>query len=119
VLTRLCLCVVRSFTTTATTTTTTTTTAGNLVGAPPQNSPPAEVYARVINEIQRAHLDVENGGNGIPILYGIDSVHGANYIRDAVIFPQQLSAGASFNRALTRVMGDVTAKDTAAAGIRW
>jgi len=30
-------------------------------------------------------------GSQIPILYGIDSVHGANYIRGATLFPQQIS----------------------------
>ena len=41
----------------------------------------------------------------VPVLYGIDSVHGANYIRGATIFPQQINAAASFNRGLVREMG--------------
>ncbi|RHY89082.1 hypothetical protein DYB35_010865, partial [Aphanomyces astaci] len=54
-----------------------------------------------------------------PILYGLDSVHGANYVTNAVMFPQQINAAASFNRELVRDMGDVTGRDTEAAGIPW
>ncbi|ETW00493.1 hypothetical protein H310_07108 [Aphanomyces invadans] len=54
-----------------------------------------------------------------PILYGLDSVHGANYVTHAVMFPQQINAAASFNRDLVTEMGHVTGRDTEAAGIPW
>ncbi|KAF0713963.1 hypothetical protein As57867_004119, partial [Aphanomyces stellatus] len=54
-----------------------------------------------------------------PIVYGLDSVHGANYVTKAVMFPQQINAAASFNRDLVRAMGDITGRDTNAAGIPW
>ncbi|KAL4152370.1 hypothetical protein PRNP1_009301 [Phytophthora ramorum] len=69
-----------------------------------------------IKDIQTFHMD-ENGGH--PMVYGLDSVHGAQYVDQAVMFPQQINAGASFNPELARKMGYVTGRDTAAAGISW
>ncbi|KAF4321811.1 hypothetical protein BBO99_00004493 [Phytophthora kernoviae] len=54
-----------------------------------------------------------------PVLYGLDSVHGANYVRGAVLFGQQLNAAATFNPVLVYEMGRITARDTAAAGVPW
>ncbi|RLN73845.1 hypothetical protein BBJ28_00019628 [Nothophytophthora sp. Chile5] len=54
-----------------------------------------------------------------PILYGLDSVHGANYVRGAALFGQQLNAAATFNPDLVYDMGRLTARDTVAAGIPW
>ncbi len=58
-------------------------------------------------------------GSGIPIVYGLDSVHGANYVYKAAIFPQSINAVASFNRDIARAQGAITAKDTRATGIPW
>ncbi|GMF16740.1 unnamed protein product [Phytophthora lilii] len=54
-----------------------------------------------------------------PILYGLDSVHGADYVRGAVLFGQQINAAATFNPGLVYNMGRITARDTGAAGIPW
>ena len=50
------------------------------------------------------------------MLFGLDSVHGANYVDGATIFPHQINAAATFNRTAAMQMGYVTAKDTRAAG---
>ncbi|KAG6960934.1 hypothetical protein JG688_00009352 [Phytophthora aleatoria] len=76
----------------------------------------ATAWRNAVKEIQAYHMD-ENGGH--PMVYGLDSVHGAQYVDKAVIFPHQINAGASFNPELTRKMGYVTGRDTAAAGISW
>jgi beta-glucosidase len=52
-------------------------------------------------------------------IYGVDSVHGANYVDNATIFPQQINMGATFNRDLAVHFGDITARDTRATGIPW
>jgi beta-glucosidase len=57
--------------------------------------------------------------NQFPPIYGVDSVHGANYVDNATIFPQQVGMGATFNRDLALKFGEVTAKDTRATGIPW
>ena len=55
----------------------------------------------------------------IPILYGIDSVHGANYVRGATIFPQNIAMAATGNVDLVKASAEVTALETRAAGIPW
>lgn len=45
-----------------------------------------------------------------PILYGIDHLHGANYVMGATLFPQQINVAASFDRAHAETMGRVMAK---------
>lgn len=76
----------------------------------------ATEWRAIVSRIQEITME-EN--NGHPILYGLDSVHGANYVTGAIIFPQQINAGASFNPDLAFEMGRITARDTLAAGIPW
>ena len=55
----------------------------------------------------------------IPIIYGIDSIHGASYVLNATLFPQQIGLAATFNTSFAEVSGRITSKDTRAAGISW
>eukprot|EP01039_Chlorochromonas_danica_P006556 gene6556-7232_t len=55
----------------------------------------------------------------IPILYGLDSIHGATYIKDAALFPQQINLAATFNPTLAYKAGRISAKDTRAGGVPW
>jgi beta-glucosidase len=61
----------------------------------------------------------EAPGTFIPILYGIDAIHGANYLHEGLLFPQPLAQAASFDTALVRRVAMATAYQTAAAGIPW
>ena len=79
------------------------------------NFSPAQWIA-MITQIQNTSI---SKGNQIPMIYGLDSVHGANYIQGATIFPHQIMAAATFNRTLVQQMGAITAKDTRAVGIPW
>ena len=56
---------------------------------------------------------------GIPILYGIDFVHGANYTRGGTIFPHNLGMAATFNPRLLRRLGEVTGDEALASGLPW
>ena len=55
----------------------------------------------------------------IPVLYGIDAIHGANYVMGSTLFPQQLAQAATFNPALVSKIAEATAIETRAAGIPW
>ena len=76
----------------------------------------ASEFRDIIGRIQNISMSV-NGGQ--PIIYGLDSVHGANYVDGSVLTPQQINAGASFNPDLLYEAGRMTARDTLAAGIPW
>ena len=57
--------------------------------------------------------------NSIPLIYGLDSVHGANYIYGATMFPHNTGIAATFNSTAAHVVGKIAAKDTRASGIPW
>ncbi len=56
---------------------------------------------------------------GIPVLFGIDAIHGHGLNDHATIFPTQLTAACSWNRELVREMGRVTAREVATDGLHW
>jgi beta-glucosidase len=70
-----------------------------------------------INQIQ--HIAMSSGDSKIPILYGLDSVHGANYVIGATLFPQFGTGACAFNPELIMKQGLITAKDTRTAGVPW
>lgn len=76
-----------------------------------------EEWLEVIATIQEAAL-LETR-LGIPILFGIDSVHGANYTYGATLFPHNLGLAAAWDPELVAETTAVTAQETAACGIRW
>lgn len=56
---------------------------------------------------------------GIPVIYGVDFVHGANYTRGGTIFPHNLGMAATFDPALARRAGEVTGDEAIASGLPW
>ena len=55
----------------------------------------------------------------IPLIYGIDSIHGANYTQDSTIFPHNIGMAAARNDELLLASAYISAKETRASGIRW
>jgi beta-glucosidase len=55
----------------------------------------------------------------IPVLYGIDAIHGANYTVGATLYPQQIGLAATFNPDLTNKMAQFVANDVRGSGIPW
>jgi beta-glucosidase len=55
----------------------------------------------------------------IPNIYGIDSIHGANYVQGATLFPQEIGMAATWNPALMLRAAEITAMETRAAAIPW
>lgn len=55
----------------------------------------------------------------IPLLYGVDAVHGHNNVEGAVIFPHNIGLGATRNAALVERAARVTAQEIAGTGINW
>lgn len=56
---------------------------------------------------------------GIPLLYGVDAVHGHNNVLGAVIFPHNIGLGATRNAELVEKIARITAKEVRATGINW
>jgi beta-glucosidase len=56
---------------------------------------------------------------GIPLIFGVDSVHGFGHVNGATIFPHNIGLGATRDPELVRQIGQVTAEEMLAAGIPW
>jgi len=56
---------------------------------------------------------------GIPVLYGIDNIHGANYVANSVLFPHQIAMAATWNTQLTRTCGEITSYESKSASLPW
>jgi beta-glucosidase len=66
-----------------------------------------------------ASMDVSDGGQAVPILWGVDAVHGHNNVRGATVFPHNIGLGAARNPELVRRIGEITAIEVAVTGLDW
>ena len=87
---------------------------GSVLNAP-SKALTAENWNGLIETINASSIE----HTGIPTLYGIDAIHGTTYTWGATLFPQEVNAAASFNRALTRRMAEMTAYEVRASNIPW
>ncbi len=55
----------------------------------------------------------------IPVIYGIDAIHGATYTQNSVLFPQAISMAATFNAELSFKEGEIVAREVKASGLDW
>lgn len=66
-----------------------------------------------------ASMDTTGGGHAIPIIWGLDAVHGHNNVIGATLFPHNVGLGAMNNAELIRRIGEVTAAEVAITGQDW
>ncbi len=83
-------------------------------GAPAQND--AAGWRAMVDAYQDAALSTRLA---IPMLYGVDAVHGHNNVRGATIFPHAIGLGAAGDPALVERVARATAEEMVATGIRW
>jgi len=55
----------------------------------------------------------------VPPIIGLDSMHGANYVKDAVMLPHAINVAASFNPAVALASGRIAARASRNAGVHW
>jgi len=83
-------------------------------GSPSKNT--AAAWADMVDNFQEAALKTRLA---IPIIYGVDAVHGHANLKGAVVFPHNIGLGAAGDPDLVRRIGEVTAAEMAATNIRW
>jgi beta-glucosidase len=83
-------------------------------GYPNPNTP--ESWAAMVDGFQQAALSTRLG---VPLIYGVDAVHGHNNLYGATIFPHNVGLGAGNNPDLVRQIAEVTASEMIATGIFW
>ncbi len=76
-----------------------------------------EEWYEIVSTIQEMAMNETR--LGIPIVYGVDAIHGTTYTADATFFPQQIGMAATWNRELVRKSGEITAYETRASAIPW
>jgi len=74
-----------------------------------------EHTANMVRQIQEKSMEVL----GIPCIYGLDMIHGASYLIEGSLFPQEINLAATFNREYARMMGEAMAYETRAAQVPW
>ncbi len=83
-------------------------------GTPAPNTP--ALWREMVESYQEAAL---NTRLAIPLLYGVDAVHGHNNMRGATIFPHNNAVGMTGESDLARRIGRATALECVATGVRW
>ncbi len=84
-------------------------------GAVPEPNTPAG-WADMYDRLQAQALSTRLA---IPILYGVDAVHGHNNVKGTVIFPHNIGLGATRNPALVRQAAEIVALEVAGTGVDW
>ncbi|WP_264552379.1 glycoside hydrolase family 3 N-terminal domain-containing protein [Flavobacterium sp. N2038] len=89
---------------------------GSILNVPNPGAPTIqrwqETLTAISNEANKTRLK-------IPVLYGIDAIHGASYTAGATLFPQQIGLAATFNTALVKRGAEISAYETRASSIPW
>ena len=75
-----------------------------------------EKWHKILTQIQDIALDTKHK---VPVLYGIDAIHGVTYTKGSTLFPHNIGLAASRNPSMANEIASVTAKETRASGIRW
>ncbi|KAG7028451.1 hypothetical protein SDJN02_09632 [Cucurbita argyrosperma subsp. argyrosperma] len=83
-------------------------------GSAPSKEATAKDWVDMVNEIQKGAL---SSRLGIPMIYGIDAVHGHNNVYNATIFPHNVGLGATRDPELVKNIGSATALEVRATGI--
>ena len=83
-------------------------------GNPSPNTP--ETWAAMVREYQEAALRTRLA---IPLLYGVDAVHGHNNVKGAVIFPHNIGLGASRDATLVKRVARITVAEVVATNVNW
>lgn len=76
-------------------------------------------WDRMVREYRAASLRPAANGIAIPIIFGVDAVHGHNNLPEATIFPHNIGLGAARDPEMIRRIGAATAAEVAGSGIEW
>jgi len=69
--------------------------------------------------IDRFQMQALSTRLGIPMMYGVDAVHGHAEVRGSTVFPHNIGLGATRNPELIEKVGRIAALEIAATGVRW
>ena len=70
----------------------------------------------LIKDIQAVALKTTHK---VPVIYGVDAIHGATYIKNSTLFPQEIGLAATWDTSHAKKMAEITAYETRASGVPW
>src|SRR5206468_5446765 len=73
-------------------------------------------WNRIVSELQTTAKETRLK---IPIIYGLDHIHGTSYVGGGTLFPQPIGQAATWNRELAHNAGIITAYESRAANVPW
>jgi len=76
-------------------------------------------WAKLVGDFRAVSLKPQANGVAVPIIFGVDAVHGHNNIPGATLFPHNIGLGAARDPELIQRIGAVTAAEIAGSGIEW
>lgn len=75
-----------------------------------------DTWRQIIKQIQD---ETKTTALKIPVLYGLDAIHGQTYTLNSTLFPHNIAMAATRNPALVKAAAKITAKELRASGVRW
>lgn len=89
-------------------------------GAWPANKKNASIsdWVAIADRYYDASMDTSNGP-AIPVIWGVDAVHGHNNVIGATLFPHNIGLGAAHDADLIERIGEITAQEVAVTGLDW
>lgn len=89
---------------------------GSILNVPNPGAPTIKKWNEVITTISS---EANKTRLKIPVLYGIDAIHGSSYTAGATLFPQQIGMAATFNTDIVKKGAEISAYETRASSIPW
>jgi beta-glucosidase len=93
--------------------------AGGDSGPGADDRAPPQAWLALARAFRSVSVEERPGHVPIPVLFGVDAVHGHNNIIGAVLFPHNIGLGAAHDPELVRRIGVATAQQVAATGLDW
>ncbi|MDR3188167.1 MAG: glycoside hydrolase family 3 C-terminal domain-containing protein [Prevotellaceae bacterium] len=90
---------------------------GSILNSPNTRARTTEWWNNAIAQMQE--VATKETRLKIPILYGLDEIHGATYVAGSTLFPQEIALAATWNPAHAKRMGEIAAYETRAANVPW
>jgi beta-glucosidase len=88
---------------------------GSILNTTNNKAQTTEIWAYIVKTLQEVAIKE----TGIPLIYGVDAIHGTTYTAGSTLFPQQIGMAATFNTALMEEGSRITAYETRASNTGW
>jgi beta-glucosidase len=90
---------------------------GSILNSPNTRARTPEWWTKAVGQMQSVAMNETRVK--VPVIYGLDQIHGATYTAGSTMFPQEITVAASWNPAHARKMGEITAYETRAGNVPW